>query len=116
VVEVVKFAAEDVTDVLDLDTLKNKSSSFRLTPSIAMTELPTYKRADPIAWAERHIQLDYGFFRRENHPLMIEPLRAAARSRGVYVGLIGSVQHIKTLTAQILQLYGLHVMPCNAAH
>lgn len=36
--------------------------------------------------------------------------------RGGYVGLIGSVQHIKTLTAQLLQLYKAHTAPCRAAH
>lgn len=79
-------------------------------------QLPEITCADPVAWCERNIQLDYGYFKRENHPLIVEPLRAAAEGRGKYVGLIGSVQHIKTLCAQLFQLYGLHVMPCNAAH
>ena len=74
------------------------------------------KRSDPVAWCERNIQLDYGYFKRENHPLICEPLRMAARKRGGYVGLIGSVQHIKTLTAQMVHLYGLSTSPCNAAH
>lgn len=75
-----------------------------------------YDEADPIDWLEASVQLDYGNFKRENHPLMVEPLRMAATKRGGYVGLIGSVQHIKTLTAQLVQLYGLHTSPCNAAH
>ena len=82
-----------------------------------MTEtLPHYEEADPIDWLENNLQLDYGNFKRENHPLMIEPLRMAATKRGGYVCLIGSVQHIKTLTAQLIQLYGLHNSPCNGAH
>ena len=75
-----------------------------------------YDEADPIDWLEASVQLDYGNFKRGNHPLMVEPLRMAATKRGGYVGLIGSVQHIKTLTAQLVQLYGLHTSPCNAAH
>ena len=74
------------------------------------------KKRDPIAWLERNVQLDYGYFRREHHPLIVEPLRMAASKRGGYVGLIGSVQHIKTLAAQLFQIYGLHISPCNAAH
>ena len=74
------------------------------------------RRRDPIAWLERNVQLDYGYFKRENHPLIVEPLRMAAKKRGGYVGLIGSVQHIKTLTAQLVHLYGLHTSPCNASH
>lgn len=81
-----------------------------------MDKLPHYEEADPIDWFEENIQLDYGSFKRENHPLLLEPARMAARKRGGYVGLIGSVQHIKTLTAQLVQLYGLHTSPCNAAH
>ncbi|AKA60257.1 hypothetical protein P8625_06 [Verrucomicrobia phage P8625] len=82
-----------------------------------MTEpLPDFQECDPIDWMERNVQLDYGYFKRENHPLIVEPLRAAAQKRGGYVGLIGSVQHIKTLCAQLVQLYGLHTSPCNAAH
>lgn len=78
--------------------------------------LDEWEDADPLDWLESNIQLDYGNFRRENHPLIVEPLRAAAQKRGGYVGLIGSVQHIKTLCAQLVQLYGLHTSPCNAAH
>ena len=81
-----------------------------------MTELRSVKRRDPIAWLEENVQLDYGYFKRENHPLIVEPIRMAAKKRGGYVGLIGSVQHIKTLTAQLIQLYGLKTSPCNAAH
>ena len=78
--------------------------------------LPHYEEADPIDWLERNVQLDGRYFKRENHPLLIEPLRMASTKRGGYVGLIGSVQHIKTLAAQLAQLYGLHTSPCNAAH
>ena len=74
------------------------------------------KQPDPVAWSERNIQLDYGNFDRAKHPLMIEPLRAAASMRGGMVGLIGSVQHIKTLSAQILHLYNAHTSPGRAAH
>ena len=81
-----------------------------------METLPQIKRVDPVTWCERNIQLDYGYFKREHHPLIVEPLRMAASKRGGYVGLIGSVQHIKTLAAQLWQLYGLHTSPCNAAH
>ena len=70
---------------------------------------------DPVEWIESCVQLDYGYFKRHHHPLIVEPLRMAAASRGVVVGLIGSVQHIKTLTAQLLHLYGLATSPCNAA-
>ena len=56
---------------------------------------------DPIDWIESCVQLDYGYFKRQHHPLIVEPLRMAATERGVIVGLIGSVQHIKTLTAQL---------------
>jgi len=79
-------------------------------------ELDYFEEADPVAWLEASIQLDYGNFKRENHPLLLEPLRMAAQKRGGYVGLIGSVQHIKTLCAQLVQLYGLHTSPCSAAH
>jgi len=83
-----------------------------------MTDLlkDEWEDADPIEWLEASVQLDYGYFRREHHPLIVEPLRMAAQKRGGYVGLIGSVQHIKTLAAQLVQLYGLHSSPCNAAH
>ena len=70
---------------------------------------------DPVDWIESCVQLDYGYFKRHHHPLIVEPLRMAATERGVIVGLIGSVQHIKTLTAQLLHLYGLATSPCNAA-
>lgn len=70
-----------------------------------MTELRNVKRRDPIAWLEENVQLDYGYFKRENHPLIVEPIRMATKKRGGYVGLIGSVQHIKTLAAQLIQLY-----------
>lgn len=71
---------------------------------------------DPVEWCERNIQLDYGQFDRNKHPLIVEPLRAAANMRGGMVGLIGSVQHIKTLCAQLLHLYTAKVAPCRAAH
>ena len=70
---------------------------------------------DPVDWIESCVQLDYGYFKRHHHPLIVEPLRMAAASRGIVVGLIGSVQHIKTLTAQLLHLYGIATSPCNAA-
>ena len=72
--------------------------------------------ADPVEWCEQNIQLDYGAFDRNNHPLMSDPLRAGAEMRGGIVGLIGSVQHIKTLCAQLLQLYTAQVAPCRQAH
>jgi hypothetical protein len=81
-----------------------------------MSDLPNVKRRDPVAWLEANVQLDYGNFKRSNHPLIVEPVRMAASKRGGYVGLIGSVQHIKTLAAQLVQLYGLHTSPCNSAH
>ena len=71
---------------------------------------------DPVAWCERNIQLDYGQFDRDMHPLMTEPLRSAAMMRGGMVGLIGSVQHIKTLCAQLLHLYNAQTSPGRAAH
>jgi len=71
---------------------------------------------DPVSWCENNITLDYGAFDRENHPLMVEPITAAAKIRGGTVGLIGSVQHIKTLTAQLLHLYKAATAPCRAAH
>jgi len=80
-----------------------------------MSLLDKYEPQDPLEWAERNISLDYGRFDRSQHPLMSDPLRAAAENRGGIVGLIGSVQHIKTLTAQIWQLYGLAVEPTRAA-
>ena len=71
--------------------------------------------ADPIDWIEKCVQLDYGYFKRHHHPLIVEPLRMAAEKRGGVVILLGSVQHIKTLTAQLIQLYGLSTSPCNSA-
>jgi hypothetical protein len=71
---------------------------------------------DPVDWCERNIQLDYGRFDREKHPLIVDPLRAAADMRGGMVGLIGSVQHIKTLCAQLLHLYTAQTSPTRAAH
>jgi len=71
--------------------------------------------ADPIDWIEKCVQLDYGYFKRHHHPLIVEPLRMAAEKRGGVVILLGSVQHIKTLTAQLIQLFGLSTSPCNAA-
>ena len=73
------------------------------------------EEADPIDWIEKCVQLDYGYFKRHHHPLIIEPLRMAAKKRGGVVILLGSVQHIKTLTAQLIQLFGLSTSPCNAA-
>ena len=74
-----------------------------------------YKKIDPIKWSERNISLDYGSFNPEFHPLLVEPLNALADSRGKTVGLIGSVQHIKTLIAQMWHLYCLHIEPGRAA-
>ena len=79
-------------------------------------QLLNLQAADPVEWCEANIQLDYGAFDRDNHPLMTElPLRAA-RTRGGVVGLLGSVQHIKTLCAQLLQLYTAQVAPGRQAH
>ena len=80
-----------------------------------MLLLSKYKKIDPIRWAERNITLDYGTFKAEFHPLLVEPLQALADSRGKTVGLIGSVQHIKTLLAQMWQLYCLQIEPGRAA-
>lgn len=77
--------------------------------------LQKYKVQDPITWCENNITLDYGKFRRENHPLLLKPLGAISGMRGGIVGLIGSVQHIKTLTAQLWHLYALHTDPKRAA-
>lgn len=77
--------------------------------------LNKYKKADPVRWCERNISLDYGQFKASFHPLLIDPLRALANSRGKTIGLIGSVQHIKTLTAQLWHLYCLQVEPGRAA-
>ena len=74
-----------------------------------------YSNPDPVEWCEQNIALDYGKFKGSNHPLMLEPLRAAVRNRGGITGLIGSVQHIKTLTAQLWHLYGLAMEPTRAA-
>ena len=81
-----------------------------------MSKLPNVKRRDPVAWLEANVQLDYGNFKRSHHPLIVEPVRMAASKRGGYVGLYGSAQHIKTLAAQLVRLYGLHTSPCNSAH
>lgn len=75
-----------------------------------------WRAADPVKWCEKNIQLDYGAFDRNNHPLMSEPMRAGARMRGGIVGLIGSVQHIKTLCAQLLQLYTAQTSRTRQAH
>lgn len=77
--------------------------------------LDKYEIPDPVSWCEKNITLDYGKFKRENHPLLIDPLTAAANMRGGIVGLIGSVQHIKTLGAQLNHLYGANVEPTRAA-
>jgi hypothetical protein len=80
-----------------------------------MNLLSKYKTISPVAWCERNITLDYGAFNAANHPLLVEPLQSLANSRGKTVGLIGSVQHIKTLLAQLWQLYGLQIEPSRAA-
>ena len=81
-----------------------------------MSNLTKLGTPDPVAWCEKNIQLDYGAFDRDKHPLMSEPLRAAANMRGGMVGLIGSVQHVKTLAAQLLHLYNAQTSPGRAAH
>lgn len=81
-----------------------------------MKTLFNLTQPDPVEWCERNIQLDYGKFDRANHPLIVEPLRAGAAMRGGTVGILGSVQHIKTLAAQLLQLYRAHTAPTRAAH
>ena len=78
-------------------------------------KITDYKPISPRKWCERNTSLDYGAFDMANHPLMREPLETLATTRGKYVGLIGSVQHIKTLTAQLWQLYGLATDPARAA-
>ena len=80
-----------------------------------MNLLSKYKTINPVDWCERNITLDYGTFKAANHPLLVEPLQELAKSRGKTVGLIGSVQHIKTLLAQLWQLYGLQIEPSRAA-
>jgi hypothetical protein len=80
-----------------------------------MNLLDKYSTIAPSEWAERNIHLDYGRFDPANHPLLVDPLNAMCETRGAVVGLIGSVQAVKTLTAQIGQLYGLHIEPGRAA-
>ena len=80
-----------------------------------MLLLDKYRKVDASKWCSRNISLDYGKFIAAWHPLMIEPLRALSNSRGKVIGLIGSVQHIKTLTAQLWHLYSLQVEPGRAA-
>ena len=80
-----------------------------------MPDLFDFEPQDPLTWCERNISLDYGRFNRAHHPLIVEPLQAAADNRGGIVGLVGSVQHIKTLAAQLWQLYGLAIEPTRAA-
>lgn len=81
-----------------------------------MNKILQLTQPDPVDWCEANIQLDYGKFDRANHPLIVEPLRAAATMRGGMVGLIGSVQHIKTLLAQLLQLHIAQTAPGRQAH
>ena len=80
-----------------------------------MLLLNKYRKIDASKWCSRNISLDYGSFDASYHPLMIEPLQALTKSRGKVIGLIGSVQHIKTLTAQLWHLYSLQVEPGRAA-
>lgn len=80
-----------------------------------MSLLNKYKKINPVNWCKRNITLDYGAFDPNFHPLLVEPLQSLANSRGKIVGLIGSVQHIKTLLAQLWQLYSLEVEPGRAA-
>tara|TARA_R110002012_G_scaffold130733_4_gene283286 strand:- start:3994 stop:5757 length:1764 start_codon:yes stop_codon:yes gene_type:complete len=81
-----------------------------------MTDLLKLTQPDPVEWCTRNVQLDYGRFDRTKHPLIVEPLRAGAHMRGGTVGILGSVQHIKTLAAQLLQLYRAQVAPTRQAH
>jgi phage terminase large subunit GpA-like protein len=81
-----------------------------------MTQLLQLTQPDPVEWCERNVQLDYGQFDRAKHPLIVEPLRAGAKMRGGTVGILGSVQHIKTLAAQLLQLYRAQTAPTRQAH
>ncbi len=81
-----------------------------------MTNLLQLTQPDPVEWCERNVQLDYGQFDRAKHPLIVEPLRAGASMRGGTVGILGSVQHIKTLAAQLLQLYRAQTAPTRQAH
>lgn len=80
-----------------------------------MLLLNKYRKIGALRWCERNITLDYGQFKSAYHPLLNEPMAALANSRGKTIGLIGSVQHIKTLTAQLWHLYSLHVEPGRAA-
>ena len=80
-----------------------------------MTDLLKLTQPDPVDWCERNIQLDYGKFDAAKHPLMSEPLRSAANMRAGMTGLIGSVQHVKTLCAQLLQLYTAQTTPSRQA-
>jgi hypothetical protein len=81
-----------------------------------MSDLLKLTQPDPVEWCERNVQLDYGRFDRSKHPLIVEPLRAGAMMRGGTVGILGSVQHIKTLAAQLLQLYRAQTAPTRQAH
>ena len=81
-----------------------------------MTNLLNLTQPDPVDWCESNVQLDYGRFDRTKHPLIVEPLRAGASMRGGTVGILGSVQHIKTLAAQLLQLYRAQTAPTRQAH
>ena len=81
-----------------------------------MTQLLQLTQPDPVEWCEANVQLDYGKFDRAKHPLIVEPLRAGASMRGGTVGILGSVQHIKTLAAQLLQLYRAQTAPTRQAH
>ena len=81
-----------------------------------MSNLLKLTQPDPVDWCEANIQLDYGAFDRRKHPLLVEPLRAGAHMRGGTVGILGSVQHIKTLAAQLLQLYRAQTAPTRQAH
>jgi hypothetical protein len=80
-----------------------------------MRLIKKYKKVDPITWSARNINLDYGSFNPANHPLLVEPFQSLANGRGKTIGLIGSVQHIKTLLSQLWHLYALQVEPGRAA-
>ncbi|MEO0797435.1 MAG: terminase gpA endonuclease subunit [Verrucomicrobiota bacterium] len=71
---------------------------------------------DPVAWCEKHIALDYGKFDRRKHPWLVGPLRIACEKRGGITVLCGSVQFIKTLTAQLFLIFMAFIAPGRSAY
>ena len=61
--------------------------------------LPETSAKTRLHGASKIVQLDYGNLSAKIIRYLLTCSRAAAESRGAYVGLIGSVQHIKTLSA-----------------